>query len=250
MSAGGDLTGHVIAVAGAGGPAGRAVVRRLAAAGAVVSAADADAERVRASVADALAAVPGARIEARVVDLLDPEAANAWVATVEDEHDRLDGLVHLVGGWRGGRGLTPEALEHWALLERLLVGTAQVTSLASHDALLRSGRGRFVIVSAAGAGRPTAGNAAYAAAKAAAEAWTLAVADSFAKATPEAGPDAAATIVVVKALVDDAMRAARPEATFPGFTHVDDLAETIVGLWARPTAELNGARTWLTEQPS
>lgn len=246
----GELAGHVIAVAGAGGPAGRAVVRRLAAAGAVVSAADADADRLDASVTDARAAVPGAVIEGRVVDLLDLDAASAWVAGTEEAHGRLDGLVHLVGGWRGGRGLTPEALEHWALLERLLVGTAQVTSLAAHDALLRSGRGRFAIVSAAGAGRPTAGNAAYAAAKAAAEAWTLAVGDSFAKAAPESGPDAAATIVVVKALYDDAMRAARPEAKFPGYTHVDDLAETIAGLWARPTAELNGARTWLTEQPS
>jgi NAD(P)-dependent dehydrogenase (short-subunit alcohol dehydrogenase family) len=105
--------------------------------------------------------------------------------------------------------------------------------------------GRFVVVSAAGAGTPTAGNASYAAAKAAAEAWTLALAHAFGR----SGGDAAATILVVKALLDDAMRAARPDAAFDGFTHVDDLAETIAGLWDRPSAELNGERLWLTPRP-
>lgn len=232
---------RVIAVAGAGGPAGRAVVRRLAAAGAVVAAADADQDRLDESVARVGA---DEVVEGRVVDLLDAGATRAWVDDVVTRHGRLDGVVHLVGGWRGGKGLTDEALDHWAVLEPLLVRTLQHTSLAAQPALVAAG-GRFVVVSAAGAGTPTGGNAAYAAAKAAAEAWTLAVAHSFGR----SGGDAAATILVVKALLDDAMRAARPDAAFDGFTHVDDLAGTIAGLWDRPSAELNGERLWLTPQP-
>lgn len=227
---------RVVAVAGAGGPAGRALVRRLAADGVTVAAADADQARL-----DAL----GESAEGRVVDLLDAAATRAWVDDVVATHGRLDGLVHLVGGWRGGKGLTAEALDHWAVLEPLLVRTLQHTTLASQEALAAAPAGRFVVVSAAGAGTPTAGNAAYAAAKAAAEAWTLALADAFARAEAPA----AATIVVVKALVDDAMRAARPDAAFAGFTDVDDLAATIAELWDRPTAELNGERLWLTPQP-
>ncbi|MBM7516143.1 SDR family oxidoreductase [Nocardioides nitrophenolicus] len=224
---------RVIAVAGAGGPAGRAVVRRLAAAGVVVAAADADGARLE-----------GLDAETSVVDLLDADATRAWVDGIVAAHGRLDGVVHLVGGWRGGKGLTAEALDHWAVLEPLLVRTLQHTSLAAQPALVESG-GRFVVVSAAGAGTPTAGNAAYAAAKAAAEAWTLALAHAFGR----SGGEAAATILVVKALLDDAMRAARPGAAFDGFTHVDDLAETIAGLWDRPSAELNGERLWLTPRP-
>ncbi|TNM37309.1 SDR family NAD(P)-dependent oxidoreductase [Nocardioides albidus] len=233
----GTLAGRVVAVTGAGGPAGRAVVRRLAEGGATVAAADADQARLD----EAVAAV-GA--EGRMVDLLDADATRDWIDDVVARHGRLDGVVHLVGGWRGGKGLTAEALEHWAVLEPLLVRTLQHTSLAAQSALVESG-GRFVVVSAAGAGAPTAGNAAYAAAKAAAEAWTLALAHAFGR----AGADAAATILVVKALLDDAMRDARPDAAFDGYTHVDDLAATITGLWDRPTAELNGERLWLTPQP-
>jgi NAD(P)-dependent dehydrogenase (short-subunit alcohol dehydrogenase family) len=231
---------RVIAVAGAGGPAGRAAVRRLAA-DAVVAAADADHVRLDEAVAGV---GDDGRVEGSVVDLLDARATRAWLDDVVARHARLDGVVHLVGGWRGGKGLTTEALDHWTALEPLLVRTLQHTSLAAQSALTASS-GRFVVVSAAGAGTPTAGNASYAAAKAAAEAWTLALAHAFGRSEG----DAAATILVVKALLDDAMRAARPDAAFDGFTHVDDLAETIAGLWDRPSAELNGERLWLTPRP-
>jgi hypothetical protein len=52
--------------------------------------------------------------------------------------------------------------------------------------------------------------------------------------------------MVVKALVHDEMRAQRPDAKFPGFTDVADLAEAVADLWTRPTEEVNGQRQWLT----
>ncbi len=104
------------------------------------------------------------------------------------------------------------------------------------------------MVSAAAAHKPTAGGAAYAAAKAATEAWTLAMADSFAKETTAADgtPTAAAAILVIKALVSPEMRAEKPNAKFAGFTDTADLADTLAGLWDRPAAELNGQQLWLT----
>ncbi len=248
---GAGLEGAVVIVAGAGGPAGQATSVRLVAAGATVVATDADAERLAVAVEAARAAAGdnGGEAVARPADLLDLDATAALVADAEREFGQLDGLVHLVGGWRGSKGFADLDLADWDLLEKLLIRTLQNTSLAAYDALARSDRGRFVLVSAAAASKPTAGNAAYAAAKAAAEAWTLALADDFRKTGGEDGPAAAATILVVKALLTDAMRAAKPEAKFPGFTHVDELAEAVAGLWSRPTAELNGTRLWLTEQP-
>jgi NAD(P)-dependent dehydrogenase (short-subunit alcohol dehydrogenase family) len=227
------LDGAVIAVAGAGGPTGAAVLERLAGAGAHVYGADANRERLHASVE----AAPGARGAA--VDLLDPEATARWAGEIEREHGRVDGLVHLVGGWRGGKTFGDNSPADLAFLHDLLVRTVQHTTLAFHDALARSPRGRFVLVSAAAAGRPTAGNAGYAAAKAAAETWTLALADSF------ADTDSAAVILVVKALVNDAMREARPNAKFAGFTDVRDLAVEIGGLWDTEAIDLNGKRLCL-----
>lgn len=248
---GGDerpLEGAVVAVAGAGGPAGQAALLRLAQAGAVVAAADTDASRLAQGVDAARFAHGGATVVGDTVDLLDRAATQEWADRTRKEFGRVDGVVHLVGGWRGARGLDDSALEHWDALFPPLVRTVQHTSLAFQDALLHSGgRGRYLLVSAGGAARPTAGNAAYAAAKSAAEAWTLALADAFRKAgTADGGLPAAAMILVVKALVHDAMRAERPEAKFAGFTDVRELAEAVVDVWRQPAEEVNGNRLWLT----
>ncbi|MEV6166458.1 SDR family NAD(P)-dependent oxidoreductase [Streptomyces sp. NPDC052052] len=245
----GALEGAVVAVAGAAGPAGRATLLRLAEAGATVVASDADATRLAEAVDAARYAHGGATVTGDTVDLLDVAATRDWADKTEKEFGRIDGLVHLVGGWRGSSTFGQTDLADWNLLEKLLIRTVQHTSLAFQEALQRSDRGRYVLISAAGASKPTAGNAAYAASKAAAEAWTLALADAFRKAGGEEGPRTAATILIVKALVHDAMRAERPHAKFAGFTDVKELAEAIAGVWDRPAPEVNGKRLWLTPQP-
>ncbi|MGW1029711.1 SDR family NAD(P)-dependent oxidoreductase [Streptomyces sp. NPDC002577] len=245
----GALSGAVIAVAGAGGPAGRATLLRLAEAGATVVGSDNDPERLAEAVDAARYAHGGATVVGDTVDLLDLGATRDWATRIEKDFGRVDGLVHLVGGWRGSETFTRTSLDDWDFLELLLIRTVQHTSLAFHEALQHSDRGRYVLISAAGASKPTAGNAAYAAAKAAAEAWTLAMADFFRKAGGAEGPTSAAAILVVKALVHDAMRAEKPNAKFAGFTDVKELAEAIAGIWERPAQEVNGQRLWLTEKP-
>ncbi|KUN06102.1 short-chain dehydrogenase [Streptomyces yokosukanensis] len=249
MVGNGALSGAVIAVAGAGGPAGRATLMRLAEAGATVVGADNDPQRLSEAVDAARYASGGASVTGDTVDLLDLQSTRDWATHIEKDFGRVDGLVHLVGGWRGSETFTKTSLDDWDFLELLLVKTVQHTSLAFHEALQRSERGRYVLISAAGASNPTAGNAAYSAAKAAAEAWTLALADFFRKAGGPEGPTSAAAILVVKALVHDAMRAERPNAKFAGFTDVKDLAEAIEGVWSKSAAEVNGNRLWLTEKP-
>ncbi|MEO3756122.1 SDR family NAD(P)-dependent oxidoreductase [Streptomyces sp. B6B3] len=246
---GGPLDGAVVAVAGAGGPAGHATLLRLAEAGATVVAADADAERLAQGVDAARFAHGGATVTGDTVDLLHLGAAQEWAARIEKDLGRVDGLVHLVGGWRGSASFGETDLADWDALHDLLVRTVQHTSLAFEGPLRRSGNGRYVLVSAAGAARPTAGNAAYAAAKSAAEAWTLALADGFRMAAPDGPPPAAAIILIVKALVHDALRAERPNARFAGFTDVRDLADAACQLWSRSAEEVNGTRLWLTPQP-
>jgi NADP-dependent 3-hydroxy acid dehydrogenase YdfG len=233
--------GSLVVVTGAGGPAGSAVVQALVASGATVVGADrsADAlEAVRNRLGD------GAdRFRGDVVDLLDVDRVRTWADDVAASHPsgspRVDGVVHLVGGWRGGSRFLDNTVEDAAFLHDLLVRTLQHVSLTFHDHLLASPRSEFVIVSALGASKPTAGNAAYAASKAAAEAWTAALADSFGKLQKD-DPAAAASTLVVKALVHDAMREASPEKSFDGFTDVTDLAAEIVALWDLDAATANG----------
>lgn len=231
-----DLTGKTVVVAGAGGAAGPPLVAALAAAGAHVVAADHAADRLTPVVDAANGDGPGSA-EGEVVDLLDESAVRAWADRLVAERGHVDGLFHLVGGWRGGTGIVESDLADWAWLHDMIIVTLQHTTRAFHDALVAAD-GRFAIVSTVQAGAPTATNASYAAAKAAAEAWTLAVADSFAK----ADGDAAATIVQIKALLTDTMKEERPDRKFPGYTHVDDLAARLVRLWDASAERLNGVR--------
>ena len=130
-------------------------------------------------------------------------------------------LLHLVGGWRGGQPLAEAPLSDYEWLHDLLVRTVQHTTRAFHDALAASEHGRFVLVSSSQAQSPEGTNAAYAAAKAAAESWTLALADSF--------KDTAATanIIVVNAILTPRMREENPDKPFRTFTSAEQIAEAI-----------------------
>lgn len=147
-------------------------------------------------------------------DLTDLDAVQALAEQVGE----LDGLLHLVGGWRGGGGLAGQTDEDWAWLEARVVGTLRNTTRAFAEAVGRSDAGVIAIISSTGVERPTAGNANYVALKAAAEAWLAAVAHSL-RATP-----ARMVVKRVKALVSDADRAAQPENDFSGSTDVAELA--------------------------
>jgi len=233
-----DLADRVIAIAGVGGGLGPLVAQRLAEAGATVAGAGRDQEAL-----DALAAdldLPPERWDGRAVDLLDEDAARAWCSALVEHFGRVDGLVHLVGGWRGGQPLQEAPLEDWELLHDLLVRTVQHTSRAFHDQLAASPHGRFVLVSSKQAQAPTATNAAYAAAKAAGEAWTLALANGF------EGSDATANILVVDAILTPRMRAEEPGKEFPTFTPAEDIAEAIAFLCSDAAKKMNGQRFPLT----
>jgi NAD(P)-dependent dehydrogenase (short-subunit alcohol dehydrogenase family) len=232
------LDGRVIAIAGVTGGLGPVVAQRLAAAGATVAGAGRDQGALDAFAAD-LDLAPE-RWDGRAVDLLDEDAARAWCAALVERFGRVDGLVHLVGGWRGGRPLQEAPLEDWELLHDLLVRTVQQTTRAFHDQIAASPRGRFVLVSSKQAQAPTATNAAYAAAKAAAEAWTLALADGF------EGSAATANILVVDAILTPQMREQEPDKDFPTFTPAEDIADGIAFLCSDPAKKMNGQRFPLT----
>jgi NAD(P)-dependent dehydrogenase (short-subunit alcohol dehydrogenase family) len=228
-----SLDGRVIAIAGVAGGLGPVVAERLAGAGATLAGADRDGDRA-AEVGERLE-LSGERWDGRAVDLLDEEATRAWCAELVERFGKVDALLHLVGGWRGGQPLHEAPLEDWALLHDLLIRTVQHTTRAFHEALIASEHGRFVLVSAKQAQRPSNSNAAYAAAKAAAEAWTLALADGF------RGSTATANVVVVDAILTPRMRE-EGEGDFAGFTPAEHLAGAIEFLCSDEAAETNGQR--------
>lgn len=155
-------------------------------------------------------------------DLTDLDAVQALASQVGE----VDGLVHLVGGWRGGGGLAGQTDDDWAWLEARVVTTLRNTTRAFAEAIGRSDAGVIAIISSTGVERPTAGNANYVALKTAAEAWLAAVGHAL-RATP-----ARMVVKRVKALVSDADRAAQPEKDFSGSTDVAELAAELAADFA------------------
>jgi len=228
------LDGQVVAIAGASGNLGPTVVARLSRVGARLALGGRAQEALDELVADL-----GVEADTTAVDLLDPAATRDWADGIAERLGRVDALVHLVGGWRGGQAVEEAPLEDWDVLERQLVRTLQHATQAFATHLIASGRGRFVGISSGQAQSPTSKNAVYAAAKAAGEAWTLALADRF------KGTGTTANIVVVGSIVTPAMREESPDKDFGTFTPAEEIAEAIAYLCSDAAASMNGQRLTL-----
>lgn len=230
----GGLDGRVIAISGVAGGLGPEVARRFAQYGATLALCDRNADKL-AAVGEELG-LPKDRLDLRVVDLMQESESQEWCAALVERFGRVDGLMHLVGGWRGGDPIESFDLADYEWLHDLLVRTTMYVTRAFHDALAESGQGRFAIVSSKQAKDPEGANAAYAAAKGAAESWTLALADSF------KGTGATANIVVINAILTPAMREAHPRKEYPGFTPAEAIADALAFLCSDSAARMNGQR--------
>ena len=206
-----SVEGRTIVVAGATSAAGVAVTEALIAGGARVIATGRSSERL------APLAAAGARTE------VSDAAKQADMSALADRLGAVDGVIPLVGGWRGGGGLAGQNDEDFAALLPAL-HAVRATSRAFEAALKASDAGRFAVVSSTAVERPLAGGANYAAVKAATEAWTRAVAQGFAKAARDAAEPLSAASVVFRA---------------KGALDPSALARAVVALWDREAAELN-----------
>lgn len=195
--------GRVVVVTGASGRLGGVVARAFAEAG----------DRLaligrRADALDALAAgLPGG-VERHLpvaVDLVDPEATRAAAERVARVLGPASVLLHLAGGYEGGRGLAEAPLDEWTVMLDVNLWPT-VNALRAFLPQIRAvAAGRIVTVSTPFARAPLASGAAYSATKAAVEATTLSVAREL------AGTGATANVILVRTIGD-----AKPHHTRPG----------------------------------
>jgi NADP-dependent 3-hydroxy acid dehydrogenase YdfG len=203
----------LVLITGATSASGTAVARALAESGARVLAVG----RSESKLADLRVAVPAA--DTRVCDVASAADVTELAMRIHHKFGPIDGLVNLVGGWRGGGGVAGQGDDDWAFLETSLTAL-RLTTRAFYDDLVASAFGRLAIVSSTSIDDPAPGNANYAALKAAAETWTKAVGNGFAK----SGAPAAAVIFRVKVLA--------------GLE--DRLGSAVAALWTGHAADLNG----------
>lgn len=212
------VAGRLVLIAGGTSASGAAAARALGDAGARVVVAGRDAAKLAAL----RTALPEAAVEQ--CDLTDEAAVAALADRVRGEHGLVDGILHLVGGWRGGGGLAGQTDEDYRVLEGSLTALRHVSRAFDAD-LRASDAAREAIVSSTTLERPLAGGANYAAVKAASEAWMRAVAQGFAKAARDATTPLSAAAVIFRVRTLDGLE--------------DALARAFVELWNTDAATLN-----------
>jgi NAD(P)-dependent dehydrogenase (short-subunit alcohol dehydrogenase family) len=231
------VSGRIVVIAGATSTVGLAAARTLSALGARVVAVGRDASKLEqlaahlSSVQDtpmdgapAPRVLDTHRVETAVCDLTDEASVSELADRVHTELGAVDGVLHLVGGWRGGGGLAGQSDDDFRFLEQSLTALRHVSRTFDGD-LRASVAGRLAIVSSTAVARPLAGGANYAAVKAASEAWTRAVAQGFAKGARDAGEPLHAASVVFRV------------ASLAGLEQ--SLADAYAGLWDSPAETLN-----------
>ncbi len=174
----GSLPGRVVLVTGATGALGRIVVKRLLEAGAVVAAVHRDEAKFR-ELLDFVGAGAGGSLTGIKADVTSEADVLAMIEAVLGRHGRVDALLNLVGGYRGGADIAATGEDDWDFLMRTNLKSAFLCSKAVLPAMIKAGAGRIVCVSARPAvenkGRAKSG--AYAVSKAGVVALTQTIAE-------------------------------------------------------------------------
>lgn len=215
---------RVVAITGASGALGRAVVE---------SAIDRGARLALIDHAGARSAPRPNRIEIGGIDLAEPSEANRAFEAVAAHYGRLDALINIAGAF-SFQTVTEGDTATWERLYRINTLTALNASRAAIPHLIASGSGRIINIGSTGALKAGAGMGPYAASKSGVHRLTEALAAELkGKVTVNA---------VLPSVIDTAVnRRDMPKADFSAWVSPQELANVILFLASPEASAVTGA---------
>jgi NAD(P)-dependent dehydrogenase (short-subunit alcohol dehydrogenase family) len=177
----------------------------------------------------------GSRLDGQRADVTDETAATELVNGVFARHGRLDVLVNAVGGYVGGAKLWELETKVFDQMLDLNLRSGYVLSRAAVRVMLPQGHGAIVNVASKAALDHVAGQAAYAASKAAAVAMTDSLAADL------KGTGVRVNSVLPSIIDTDANRRAMPKADFSKWPKPRDIARVILFLCSDDARLIHGA---------
>jgi NAD(P)-dependent dehydrogenase (short-subunit alcohol dehydrogenase family) len=217
-----DFAGKTVLITGATGGLGEAVTSAFIGTGATVAA-------VSRSVNNR-PSVLGIR-----ADVTEPEGASGVVEEVLGKTGRLDALVHLLGGFAGGRPVAETDDETWRHMIDLNLHAAFYMARAALPPMLARRAGRIVAVGSRTGVEPAVGLSAYGASKA----GLVSLIRTIALEVNNAG--VTANIVLPSVIDTPANRTASPSADFSKWVKPESIACLLLWLVSEQAGDVNGA---------
>jgi len=218
---------RTVVITGATGGLGNKVAHAFAARGHSLVLLDHNQDKLDALCADLN--LPDERLFATVVDLQDRDAVRATAEAVSVKFGGAHALIHLVGGWVGGKTLVEASAEDLEFMLGQHVWTTFHLFQSFVPQLSKNGWGRVFIVSKSTVPNPPGKEGIYAAAKAAQENLVLTLSAEL----KENG--VTANIIQVRAIDVHATR--KGTGTTP-----DEIVAAMLYLFSEEAAKVNGAR--------
>lgn len=236
-----ELEGRVAVITGATGGLGRVVAKFMAERGARLALFSSTQKHLDALVADLELAQD--RYLTGELDLTSPPAANQALDAVLAKFQRADILLHLVGGWAGGKPVVELDIDDVGRMLDQHLWTTLYLARAFVPHLTSNGWGRIIVISSPTASRPAAERAPYAVGKAAQEALLLTLAQEL----KDTGVTANA--IVVNTIDVEHARDRGDNQKTGLWTEPEEIAAAILYLVSDEARVVNGARIPLYGAP-
>ena len=221
-------------ITGATGELGSRVTQTLARLGVNLALLDRESDRLAALAASL--DLPGSRILIRTIDLLDPSATTSAAAAVAAKFGRADILLHLVGGWTGGKTLLEAGADQLTFMLNQHIWTSFNVIQAFVPLLVKNGWGRIVMISSPFASRPVAKGGPYAIGKAGQEALLLTLSQEL------KGTGVTANLLQAKTIDTKREKVSTPSTENSSWTTPEELTASILYLLSDEATTVNGAK--------
>jgi NAD(P)-dependent dehydrogenase (short-subunit alcohol dehydrogenase family) len=225
---------RTIVVTGATGGLGAVLTRQLAARGADLVLLDRDAERLTSLTSDLL--LSEERFLTRSVDLLNPAETRQAAEAALARFGHIDALLHLVGGWTGGKTLLEAPAEDLTFMLSQHIWTSFNVVQAFVPHLVANGWGRVVMITSPYAANPAAKGGPYAIGKAGQETLILTLAQEL------KGTGVTANLLQAKTIDVKHEKVTAPTPQNAGWTTPEEISAAVLYLLSDEAGTINGAK--------
>ncbi len=228
------IENRVAVITGATGGVGQVVAHQFAEQGARLALFSANSEHLE-QLAGQLHSLAD-RVLTHALNLRDPNAARVAAQVVLDKFGRADILLHLVGGWSGGKRVVEVAANEVSEMLQQHLWTTLHLMQAFVPHFVANRWGRLIAISSPHASRPPANSAPYAIGKAAQEALFLTLAEEI----KDTG--VTANILLVRTIDVKHERDRERTAKNASWTTPEEIAAAIFYLCSDEARVVNGVR--------